>query len=177
MVDLKMFLISILAAALLSGAVIGTVIWKNRTNHYSLIISKEHLAQQNKLVSAQKDLINSERKYQDVLSKLEQAYIARDEAKVALEHSLAQYRNEHGRLLVRGSCSSNPSSIANQAPGSDSITPSTDTNGSCELSGSATEAITSLAIQAQELRNRAQLCKEYAEEIEKQREDLAKQAK
>ena len=41
MFNLKIRLISVLAAALLSGAVSGTVIWQNRTNHYTAIILKD----------------------------------------------------------------------------------------------------------------------------------------
>ena len=41
MFRIKTPLISVLAAALLSGAVSGTVMWKNRTNHYTAIILKD----------------------------------------------------------------------------------------------------------------------------------------
>jgi hypothetical protein len=177
MFNIKILLIAIASAALLSGVVVGIAVWKNRTNHYTAIIEKEHADINSKLSAAKSELIVAERKYNNVSTQLEQSYLELKKEQDAYKTSLAKYRTERGGLLFKsGSCIQGHTNPPDSAP-SNSVAGATESATSCELSRESSEAIAATYADADEMRARLLVAKKYAEEIEKQREDLAKQAK
>lgn len=174
MFNLKILLISVLAAALLSGAVSGTVIWKNRTNYYTAIILKEHSDIQQKLSVAKTEIIATERKLNNVSSQLEQAYLELRKEQDAHKAALDKYRTERGGLLFKSSsCSKGHASVTTTAT-SNTSTSSPEASSSCELSRESSEAIAATYEDADEMRARLLIAQKYAQEIEKQREELSK---
>ena len=174
MFNIKILLISVLVAALLSGAVSGTVIWKNRTNHYTAVIIKEHSDIQQKLSAAKSDLIATERKLNNVSSQLEQAYLNLRKEQDAHKVALAKYRTERGGLLFKSSSCSRGHTNVTTSASSNPATSSPEASSSCELSRESSEAIAATYEDADEMRARLLIAQKYAQEIEKQREELSK---
>ena len=171
----KVFIIASLAACFVLSSVVGIVVWGYKDNAQKLLMEQFKEEQQKTLITELSKAIEKERKNNETTSNLEKGYL--EKRKASSDVDLSKYHTKRGGVLIRGTCGKDTASNSNTPTASDASGTPSDSLQVCELSGADRETLFTLARQAQELRDRAELCRDYGKAIEKQIEDLAKQAK
>lgn len=166
----KVFIIASLAACFVFSSIVGIVVWKYKDNAQKLFMKQVKDEQQKTLIAELSKAIEKERKNNETTSNLEKGYLEKRKASSAVD--LSKYHTKRGGVLIRGSCSKDPTSNPNTSTTSNASGTPTDSLQVCELSGADRETLFTLARQAQELRDRVELCRDYGKAIEKQIEEI-----
>ena len=139
------------------------------SNHYEAIISAEH--ERSALVVKQKteEVLAAERKNNETTERLNSKALEQSKVVSNLQSQLASLRTVNNGLRIQSKCINSTTAIADGPPGpADATSPGT-SEGVCELPAMFADTITATAKAADELRNRAEICKDFAEELINQR--------
>ena len=170
-------------AALLLGFFVGlglggTGAWVWQANKYDVKITrmeKEYGDERNKQVSeiaaANAKTLKAERESKERVSEAESKYVAANDSLRSVQDRLNRLSAQYGSLYVKSaSCEAGTGSPA--IPSSSNPQRNSEAStGVCKLSGEFGESLISTYKDADEMRARLTLCKEYAEEIVKFRKE------
>lgn len=168
MINLKLYLI----IGIIVSALSGIVTYEFTSNHYEAIISAEH--EQAALIVKQKteNVLAAERKNNETTELLNRKAFEQDKIINGLQNQLANLRTVNNGLRIQSKCISSAPTDANSTSSDFNSTTTRTTEGVCELPAMFADTITETARAADELRSRAEICKSFAEAIDKQRASM-----
>lgn len=141
-------------------------------NHYENVIAQQQMARLTEVKNLTDKVLVSERKNNDLTNQLNDKSAAQMAAISSLRSQLASYRNSSGSLLVAARCSDTATSVADAA----SIRPPTTSAGTpagvCQLPAMLSEFLIKVMYDADSMRNTVEICRQYAEAIDKQRKEM-----
>lgn len=158
-----------LSIGLISG---GYTAWKYQGARYEKQLSEVKEKAAATLADATKRVLDTERKNIEITASLEKQAQAHNKRVAELYAANNLLRNERGGLLVRAA-SCEDSRRASVSTPTDASAGTSQAGAICELSRGFTEFLTLATRDADEMRERLQVCKQYAEEIIKQRERMS----
>ena len=173
-------------AAIILGLLVGlglggTGAWVWQANKYEVKITKmekqygdERTKQVSEVATANAKTLKTERESAQRVSEAESKYIAANDSLRSVQDRLARLSAQYGSLYVKSaSCKAGTGSSTSSSGSTTQGNPEASA-GICKLSGEFGESLISTYKDADEMRARLTLCREYTEEIVKFRKEYGK---
>ena len=162
------------AIACIAVAIFSVLLTYNYTsNHYEAVIAKDKIEQ---VIAAQETttlVLAKERKNGNIVEGLNAKALEQSKVIASLQTDLYKFRTSNNGLLIKSSGCKSATGTPSITTDSSATGTTSPANGSCELSATTSDALIATFAAADELRNRVEVCKLYAKEVIKQRQELS----
>ena len=167
--ELKGTLIACIAVAIFSVL----LTYNYTSNHYEAVIAKDKIEQ---VVAAQettKLVLAKERKNGNIVDGLNAKALEQSKVIASLQTDLYKFRTSNNGLLIKSSGCKSATGTPPITADSSATGTTSPANGSCELSATTSDALIATFAAADQMRANLLIAKEYAEQVNKQRERLS----
>ena len=167
--ELKGTLIACIAVAILSVL----LTYNYTSNHYEAVIANEQVRVYSELPKRTDKVLEKERANEKIVQGLNAKALEQGKVIASLQTDLYKFRTSNNGLLIKSSGCKSATGTPSVSADSSATGTTSPANGSCELSATTSDALIATFAAADQMRANLLIAKEYAEQVNKQRERLS----
>ena len=142
------------------------------SNHYEAVIAKDKTEQVIAAQETTKLVAAKERKNAETTQALNAKALEQSKTIANQQNELRRYRTSSGGMLVKSTSCNNTAGTSDSAASNLEAGSAKSSIGSCLLSGELTAFLAKVTYDADDMRGRLLICKDFAEQIDRQRERI-----